>query len=348
MFRSVVLLTCGIAGVLSGCDSASFVPPPPPELRTPDYAALESTAKVIELVMPRDDTPERKVWAAVLRLEAGIAKAGFRSSALQPDDPPAREAELIRAAASRGATVLIVEPTDAPAVAEALAQVQSQGTSVLLLGRPLTVSGKVLPMVAPEPSAGSARKMVDAAVAAAKAAKCPDDGKALIVVPKPADMDTADERDALQTALKAAGVEHVETVEFDGTGDGAFKAISERLKADPKISIILTTSGDAYAAAGNAKDALKATRPVIVAGFTEIDINVSAATLERGAAVVDRNVIKTVRKAFQLALALSRGETVPERTEIPPTVREFASTDAAAPAEKPAETKSATPASETK
>lgn len=330
MSRPVVLLwvlgLCLLAPALSGCDSGGFVPPPPPELSAPALSGMEPAARVVELVLASNATPDRGAWAQVVRLEAGDARTGFRFAALGPNDPPQGQAELIREAAARGVSVLIVEPAQAPEVADALEQARKQGTPSVLLDRPLDAPGNPFPVVLPAPCADSARQLVEAAVADAKTAGLPADGKALVLVPSPPEAHTNEARDALRAALQAAGVSQVETVEYPGAIEGAQKAITARLQADPSVTLVLTTSADGFTGTTQAREELlKSGRLVIMAGYGEITPHSVDAYFDTSAAVADLNLVKVGRQAFQVALRLAQGESVPDRTEVPTTVRRYSS-----------------------
>src|SRR5262245_22774306 len=102
MRHSVAMPLGVLASLLCGCDSNSFVPPPPAELASTAGPA-QSSVKVIEMVLRADDTPDRSIWAQVGRVDSGASRVSFRSSAPAAGDPPKRQAELIRRAAARGA-----------------------------------------------------------------------------------------------------------------------------------------------------------------------------------------------------------------------------------------------------
>jgi ABC-type sugar transport system substrate-binding protein len=327
MSRSAVWLigSWALAATLAGCDSGSFVPPPPPELSTPTEASSEVSAKIVELVLTSSDTPDRRMWAQAVRLDAGLARLGFRLSALAPKDPPARQAELIRDAVARGASALIVEPAEAPEVARALDQVRAAGTPVVLLDRSISVSGQAPPVVEPAPVADSARKLVEAAVADARDAKRLEGARALVVVPRQADVHTGEIRDAFQEALRGAKVSQVETLEFDGTVDGATQGIRARVQADPKIAIVLAATSEGLSGAIDAKEKLGEKPVILVAGYSEMAAHSRDLVFESCAAVADLNVLRLARQAFQAAQALLEGKSVPERTEVPTAFRRYAS-----------------------
>src|SRR5262249_45702733 len=202
-----------------------------------------------------------------------------------------------------------------------------QGTSVVLLDRPLAApAGKPFPTVVPAPLAASARSLVEAALADAKTAKLPADGKALILIPNPPDVHTEEIRDAFQAALKGAGVAGVETVEYNGTIEGAGATVAARLKQDPKLTLVLAASGDAISGTLGAREKARNEHLIIVAGFTEAPIQTYESAFGATAAVADRNVLKVARDAFAVALRLAAGESVPDRTEVPVEMHRFAST----------------------
>ena len=150
---AALLLTAACAAL--GCNSGSFMPPVNPELRgdgaaTPVSVTDSTTvsngsetsvtaARPIELVIGQHPPDESEYWKSSARTQAGLDKAKLHVSAPGPEDPPSRQAELVRMALTREPRVLIVEPSD-PAdsrLAEAVKSAQGKGIPVIVVSRPL-------------------------------------------------------------------------------------------------------------------------------------------------------------------------------------------------------------------
>ena len=200
---AVVILA---AVVLSGCDSASFVPPRPaglvgPGSGTPGTAtapaagvaagATTTGARPIELIASHREATESEELKSRARVQAGIDKVRIRISVAGEKDTPGRQADLVREATARHPLALVVEVTD-PAdrdLAQAIGEARAGGLPVVLVGRPLagtspagsSPSGELI-LVAPEAFATSARILVDAAINNAKNAKFTVDGGAVLVI----------------------------------------------------------------------------------------------------------------------------------------------------------------------
>jgi ABC-type sugar transport system substrate-binding protein len=159
-----VLLVAAAVTSNSGCDSGSFMPPPPDDLRgasgvsvpagssVPRSDRLETApteARSVELILGRHDPDEADAVKTTARMQAGYDKVKLKIESLGEQDLPARQAELVRQALSRNPLALVVEPAD-PAerhLAEAIQEARAQGVPVVLLNRPLTGDRPTLPGV---------------------------------------------------------------------------------------------------------------------------------------------------------------------------------------------------------
>lgn len=335
MRRSVAMVLGVLAPLSTGCESASFAPPPPPELASTAGPSLEPSVKVIEMVLRSEDTPARTTWAQVGRVDAGVSRVSFRSSAPGAGDPPDRQAELIRRAAARGASVVIVEAAPGARVAEALDELKAKGTSVILLARPLAGREKVFPLVAIPPLAESASLLVKAATEDAKAAKLPSDGTAAILVSRKPDAYTEERVAALKDALKDAGVAPPEVLAFDGTQADASKLLGERLESDPKLTLVFAEDNEALFGTLVVRERIKKERVIILAGYAELGGHLNEAVLDQTAAVADRNMSAMAHAAFRLAMQLASAQPVAERTEVPIPFHRHSSQVAPDPAPPP-------------
>jgi ABC-type sugar transport system substrate-binding protein len=149
-----VLLLVSATWASVGCDSESFVPPRPAELRgvgggatnstnTSDAgvgsAGIPSSAKVLELILDRHSADESEVLKAAALKQAGLDKARTKFALLGENEPSTRQAALVREAVARHPLALIIEPADLgdPGLALAVREAQDAGVIVVMLGRDL-------------------------------------------------------------------------------------------------------------------------------------------------------------------------------------------------------------------
>jgi|GEM_PF-5669590 len=315
------VLTLALA--VSGCgESDSFMPPPPPELAGP---TVEPTVKVVEMVLPSDPTFEREALAQLVRVVASRGRSSFRLSIPEASAPAQRQAELIRNAADRGASVLIVEPMPDPAVTKALVEVRAKGVPAVVLGDVASEPDKPFPTVRAAPLLESAAKLVEAAAEDATAAKIPADRTAVVLSVRTPQSDLKAYGEALEAAARKAGLTVSELLTFDGKSEGAQKALRERLDSDPKLGIVLTVEDVGMAAALDVRDKLEGKRAFIVAGFARDLGQLADVASVQAAAVAARDLPAIAQEAYNAAIGLVDGETVPEQSVVPDQVRRFSS-----------------------
>ena len=154
-----------VLSAIAGCGSDAFAPPPPPELNAvPTLTAPTAVALSVEMIVCGPGSPERLLWETAARQEAGRLKVILRITRLQAGDPPSAEAEQVRSAVGRKASVLMVEPLDDPVVAAALNDARAGGTPVVTLIRkvPSRDPGRPLASVTFTPYEETARKFLAA------------------------------------------------------------------------------------------------------------------------------------------------------------------------------------------
>ncbi|WP_406697548.1 substrate-binding domain-containing protein [Singulisphaera sp. Ch08] len=324
MPRSYALTLWALIPVLglSGCESDTFMPPPNPELAAPAAAPV---IRVVELISPSESTPDQSVLAQYLRLVSSRAKASFRTSAPEPNDPPRRQAEVIRKAAERGATVLIVQPAQDAEVTKALEELRAQGVPSVLLAPPLSEPGKPFPIVESAPPSDAAGKLVNAVMEAAKAAKLPADATAVILSVAKPDSDLKASVDALSAAVQKANLAHSEPLTFDGTLEGAKAAMTKRLESDPKLAMVFIGEQVGLAGVLDVRHTLKDKRPLIVAGYVANVPGFNENLFSQTAAIAVRDIPQLAREALKTALSLVNGDAVPDRTAVPDDFRLYSS-----------------------
>jgi ABC-type sugar transport system substrate-binding protein len=137
-----------------GCDSASFVPPPPEELaENPGAGATDAgggspqaiepaAAKTLEVFLDRCTAEVGDVLQSSARSQAGLDLVKLDINVLGEADPPTRQVDLVREALARNPLALVIEPAIPPdhRLAEVVSEARASGVPVVLLNRPLAGS----------------------------------------------------------------------------------------------------------------------------------------------------------------------------------------------------------------
>jgi len=225
--RKVGGILGGAAGVLlamvtmtasSGCDSGSFIPPPPEELRGSDGASGSASspgsapvgwepepaaAKTIELVLDRRDVEQAGLVTAAARKQGGFEKVGLKIALLGEQDLPARQVDLVREALARHPLALIVEPSDPTdrRLAQVIDEARGEGVPVVLLNRPLAGDQGAGPNAADTKAAGNGPAQPSAGQGAATAPK-PGSRKPMVLIKPPSF--TASAQQLVASALRNA------------------------------------------------------------------------------------------------------------------------------------------------
>jgi ABC-type sugar transport system substrate-binding protein len=295
---------------LAGCSGPSATSGPP-------VIADPVEAAVIGVVLPAGGFAEVEYWQQVALAQEARTRAVARLYRLEPDDPPAREADLIRKAAADGCSALVVLAQDAEAVAPAVAEVRKAGMPVVILDNPVPSDGMPpAPTVSYEDDAAVAKKLVEAAMADATEEGFPADGPALIVSNTSTDPHSLARIKALHGALDAAGVRVLTDAKFAGYKEAATTAMAVAHDITPHVAMVFLNDDDAVRGVNEFRHLMERKgRRFVIAGYAVTpDLMKLAGGLEGGnvaAAMVDRRVGELMRVAFDTALALARGETVP-------------------------------------
>jgi ABC-type sugar transport system substrate-binding protein len=151
----------------------------------------------------------------------------------------------------------------------------------------------------------------------AKNAKLDPTGGAIIVVNTSSDSFVNDRITALRGALEAAGVKSIGQVEFAKQVPLGKSLLIERLKAQPKVTLVFGIDTQATTVCREALTDLFEARPFVMAVFAS-ESSVSDMTRSGDyAGVAEFAPLKVVRKAISAAVAMSQGREVPARIELP-------------------------------
>lgn len=301
---SVMLLSAGCAPEAGGLPTAGLSAP----------SATSETVKSIVLAIPTDGYLQSSVWSQVFRLEAsrGDVIADVMST------PAGQQAEALREIPGRNyAAALVVPDLEDAGVGAALEELRDQGVPIVLLNQTVVLKGAPLPVVTEEPLDVSARKLVEAAVADARAEGFPAHGPATVLVNGPYDKSGRDRIAALHKALADAKIEVLPDTVFQGFVGEASEAINKLLSEHPDVAIILAEEDQGARAAGPIRAGVGEgkKRFALSAFAVSKDLEkMSAQNLFSG--LVQRALQKEASEAFRATLALARGEEIPDRTEV--------------------------------
>jgi ABC-type sugar transport system substrate-binding protein len=320
--RRTGLLSFWLVSALAGCDSGSFLPPPPPELETVATPAAAPTT-ALALVLSDEERADQRFWSARARVWASEHKVVLNESALKHGEKLAGQAALIREALARRASALVVRPADAPEVAEALREAQAKNMPLVILDEavPGLSASSPVTLVTFAPLPPTAKELVTAAQNKAKSLKLPGDGEALLLVNRRLDTHTNERVGALAAALKDAGIPLNDTLKFEGSPQQAEPLVREKLAAGPKITMIFCEEDHGLNCAHYLARELSGERSFTVAGYVNFDTRDGRNILEECTAAVDRNEQGFINTALDAALRLARGENVPARVEVPRKLR---------------------------
>jgi hypothetical protein len=349
-----------VSVILAGCDSASFVPPHPPELNEPvkpGVAATSATARgaetftgpetqkhagggvrIVELILAQPPDSDRSLLEQLLRIELAKHLIPFRFD--QPDpqkqSSPQDLAGAIRAAVDRGIAGLIVEPREEAVVIDALYDAVDRGVAVVVLDRPVPARGdKTIPRVEYTNFADVGQQIVRVVLEADRKFSAPQPGRLVFLHHRSADPYLERSFESLLGPSKAAG-RPMEMLEFDGDAEQGLVVLRKALEADPKIDILL--ADDAVGVYVGFRMHIDRTdsghRQFVLAGYTSNDYRV-VTFLERIYAIGDRSVGLYASKTSQAIRSLMEGKGVRELVEVPVTFNQLATTPSRSQKQEP-------------
>jgi ABC-type sugar transport system substrate-binding protein len=350
--RAVLLIVAAWASV--GCDSFSFVPPQPEELRGSGSAISVATTdgsralpgseialaptKSIEFVLGPHGPDESEVWKSSARTQAGNDTVKLKI--VGPAEPPATQADLVRAALANDPRVLVIEFTGQGdrSLLQTIEEAQGKGIPVVVLGRPpsgadstkgtpgesKTTStgssahpGRIV-YVTPPPFSASAKQLVASAIRHAQYAELDTGKTAILLVNAEADSFAVERVLAIKEALQAAGITAIEEVRFGNEPGEAEKAFSASLAAHPKTVLVFAVDPVGCSAIRTEVKNDTTTHRFFVASCYADEGQ--GAALQTGvlhvAAVAEFSPTRLMRKAITTAAALAQGRDVPRVVEL--------------------------------
>jgi ABC-type sugar transport system substrate-binding protein len=312
-----------------------------------------ASARAVELILDRRDSEEADIVTSAARVQAGIDRTLIKINLLQVQDIPAHQAELVRDALKRNAQAIVIEPADPgdKGLADAVREARINGVPVVLVGRPLggAPSGSAAPaegksgaqaasppkepseaksaaptrreapltLVTAAPFGPFAKLLVDSAVRNAKNAKLDALSGAVIVFDTSSDLFVNDRIAALRQALIAAGVKKIDQIAFAKQTALGKSLLTERLKADPKITLVFAADLQSANACRETCNDLVETRPFVMAAFASESHISDLARVGDFAGVAEFASLKVLRKAISVAVATAQGRAMASRVEFP-------------------------------
>ncbi len=350
IIAAVVAAILGASAGLPGCDSGSFVPPPPasapnsagpivtggaakdpaPADRTGPRSTRgegasrrpEGSAAIVELILARPPDTDRDYLTRALRRELGKMRIVSRVDHPSAGEPASRErlAGAIRSAAGRGIGGLIVEPLDDPAVADAIYEAVGRGVAVLLLDRSVPArDGRSIPRLEYRAIAEVGGQVAAELLQADRSLHRAKSGRAIFLHHRTDDPYVDRCLASMLDPIKAAG-KPVQVIAFEEGSDRATEALRKALEADPKIDILLADDG--YGMAGGQAVYVewhRAGRPeFLFGGFAPYDAR-APELMSRVHAFADRSVERYTTKAAQTIGAMLEGKKVGDVVGVPMT-----------------------------
>ncbi len=332
-------------GVGAGAKSGPVDPTKP----TAEAYSIGSTIRSIEMVFAGGRAADEDVAEkAAARSQAGVDHARIR---ILPDEDPEpklppstvagsspaprdkSQAQLVREAVARKPQALIVEPED-PTDGELAGAVQAARDAkipVVVVGRPLAAikkdaGGAPLVLVAPEPFAESARRIVALAQRNASNARLNPESGAVLLIPPSGDTFLADRVAAVREALELAKVSPVDELRVPEDMDDGAKMLRKVLDADHKLTMVFGVDQRSTAASNRLAGSTEEKRPYVQAGYTSDETVPRMASNGEFAAVGEYVPTRLTRKAVSVAAALAQGRSISSPVIMPILVRESSPT----------------------
>jgi ABC-type sugar transport system substrate-binding protein len=335
--------------ITAGCDSSSFLPPQPAELKQPakpgSAAASDGASnaaafrfpdagkpggrrvQVVELILAGPPDDDRVLFEIVLRHELAKVRIPLRLTQSDPQKRSSPEglAGAIRAAAGRGVAALVVEPSEEAVVVDALYDAISRGVAVLLLDRPVPVrGGKSIPWVEYTGFADVGRQIVAAVLEANRKLEPARPGRVLFLHHRAGDPYLERAFQSLLEPAQAAG-KPLELLEFDGNAEQGMAVLRKSLEADPEIAIFL--ADDAVGVQVGFRihaNRIRTGRPgFLLAGYLSNDYRY-VTFLDLMYAIGDRSVGSYASTSCQAILSLMGAKPVGDVVRVPVTFEQRA------------------------
>jgi ABC-type sugar transport system substrate-binding protein len=332
-----------------GCDSAAFVPPPPPEVSeiakpitaflppvsdSSPFASKQHTSsaasqdserlhrersggRIVTLVLTHPPDSDHLLLADVLWREAGKARLPFRVVKPNPKEPKFAEQRNEAISAALAGDALIVELDDDPAFIQALYDASARGVAILSIDRPIPPRGdKAYAWITYEPFAETGRQIVDTVLRPTRGSPSASEDRILVLENRTPHRHRAERFASLADALKDAGRSY-QKISFEGDDDSARRSLQKALEAGPKVAIILAEEDvGIFAAQAKLVDRLNHNQPgFVIGGYFAYDLR-SVDQIHHITVFGDPSIDGFGVTAFQTVRRLLEGKVGPEKTEV--------------------------------
>jgi ABC-type sugar transport system substrate-binding protein len=210
-------------------------------------------------------------------------------------------------------------------MAPALEEAREKGVAVILVDRPVPSTGKPFPLVTRPPYINIARDLIDAAIKEAKAVGLPTDGPALVLVDGHKDDRTDARVEALKAALSERGVNLVDAPVFGANAETddsneAMKILEQVTASKGPLAIVVTDNAIGLGGGSSARGPLGTKGEYVLVGLS-VDRGTEGMTSYQDVAAVGyMNPAEVARQAVAEAARMLKGQSVPEKTEVPFTI----------------------------
>lgn len=352
-----VLAASMIGAAAPGCSDGDFVPPPPdlgdagasreagPTAAVPRAGTATATSagpvRRIDFIPSRRMDPDQ----AAVELAGARTQAGYERARLHilPDDESgtsagpghgprdSSQAELVRASLAGKPSALVVDPDD-PAdkgLARAVQEARNARVPVVVIARPIAGAGEakapgMAPMllVAPQPFAESARRIVELSSRNLRNARLDPAGGAVILVTIGGDRLIPDRVAALREALAAARITAVTELRISKDLDAAAATLTKQLKDNPKPGMVLFVDYNGSLVSNKVAGDLGEQRPFVQAGYSSDENRARTTMAGNYAALAEYEPTRLIRRAVSVAIAAAQGRESKDREAMAITVLE--------------------------
>lgn len=319
-----VLVAMVPVAMVSGCDDSQGDRIAPVATDSGSRSGLSSLPVIpssrggvprITFLLPNAPQTQPLIWKEAAQLDAAKQNTLFTVRTAGGGESMA---DFVRRVSQEGTAAMVVVVDDAEALGPAIAEARRRGIAVVTILEPVTAGGEPVPVVVRGDYERAAEELIEAAASDASKLGKSAEGPALVVYTK--DFPEADRRAAaLFEALTLAGIETI------GDGPQAVAGgqydvghlVLETLKERPELAMVLTGDDTSFLGATIERSELPEGTGVTVAGFLvdpESFVVVEESFASAAAFADDRGLGIL---SFRNAMALAKGETVPDRIVAP-------------------------------
>ncbi len=327
----LVIVAVGIAG----CGKDPFGPPVRSRPTVADSS--QEKAKAIYFIAPGVPTDEILEWGREAQTEANQNHVIFRLLGPKPDEASIDQSELIRRALVDEPSGLMVVPGDSPELGQTLAEAQSKGVAIALIGRsiPAPAGSKPFTVIDFAPFGPSADKIVGTVVEELKTAGFPVQGTVLVLADQATDRTSSTRVSALKVAASAAGFPKILELSINPSDVvGAKKAVLDATKANPDLILILADDADTMRIASQARQVMEGKPTLCLGGYIDFGPPKGSASFSSVSCYSQGRYNQLAILGVRAILSQLRGEPAAERVILEPIFHRIEPEDPRVPGAK--------------